>query len=307
MGCKRGILAALIAVAGLIAANPAIGQQSVIDRVISSDADREIVVTGQPDPEPEGREVNQQARSITQASNIFDEPLALFQKPICAGVSGLPVELATLVADRIRYNAERTGLKLAEAGNCRPNIMVAFVLDGQKALAKLADDGNSILARIPATERRALLQESGPVHAFTLWSYRTRDGIRPREDPTNQYLVIQTQSANSLFLLPSRKDIDMSVVLINLAAIDGMSAVQIADYASMRGLARTRPAEGNSTYGTILSLFNPDGSAPMELTPFDLAYLRTVYENQPNIAAATKIGAVKGAMRKVLAEEEAKE
>jgi len=300
----NGICGAGVALGAFMLAPSALAQKLTPDAFVSTE-EREIVVTAKEDPEPTVTEVRKQARSITHASNIFDDSLALFQKPVCPGVTGLPVDLATLIADRIRYNAERIGLRLAEAGACRVNLLVAFVLSGQTALQGIAGDGKSMLADLPASERRALLRDPGPVHAFTAWSLRTRDGKLVTYDPDNQYYVIETQSANSLILLPSRKDIDMSVVLIDIPAIDGMSAGQIADYATMRGLAKTRPVEGDATYGTILNLFDEDGSHPLELTAFDLAYLKTLYKRPPNIVAAAKLGTVGGTMQKELAAAEA--
>ena len=266
-----------------------------------------IVVTAEPDPEPRINDVRRQARSITSSGNMHNEPLALFQKKLCPGVAGLPVELATLVADRIRFNAERTGLSLATGGDCNPNLIVAFVKDGNEFAHNLAKTEGNILTRIPMDERREVLRQTGPVRAWTVTSLRTRDGMAVTFDQRTQYYTVNTQSANSLFLLPTRTEIELSVVVIDIAAIDGMGAVQIADYATMRGLARTRPVEGDTSYGTILNLFDPEGAHPRELTTFDVAYLKTIYANQPNIAAAAKIGGVNSAMRKELALAEEKD
>lgn len=56
---------------------------------------------------------------------------------------------------------------------------------------------------------------------------------------------------------------------------------------------------GASTYSTILSLFDPDGGHPAELTDFDLGYPRSIYSNSPNLAAAAKLGGVKYQMRRL--------
>jgi len=292
----------VIAAIGVVALAPAaFAQDATLDQLVTADHEREIIVSAKPDPEPEVREAKQQARSITRAANIFDEPLPLYQKPLCPGVSGLPLDLSMLIADRIRYNAERIGLRLAEGGNCDPNLIVAFVIDGQKALREMNRKPNTILAPLPAPEKKALLRNPGPVHNWIVWSLRTRDGMIVNEDVNQQYSIVRTQSANSLFLQPSRKEIEIAAVLIDIPAIDGMSAVQIADYATMRGLAKTWPVEGDATYATILNLFDDEASHSLELTSFDLAYLKTLYGGPPNIAAAQKLGTVAGAMDKELA------
>jgi hypothetical protein len=289
--------AGLLAVA-LLAGRPAHAQAITADDVVST-RDGEIVVTARPDPAPEVSQAKSQARDITDASNIFDEPLPLFQDKVCPGVSGLPVDLAEYIADRIRFNAKRVGLRLAKAGECSPNLLVAFVLDGQKALVKYADKGNTILANVPVVARRQMIQDPGPVHAFVVAQDRTHTGGLPNFDPKQQYEVVKVEQEHSLFLLPTRSDIQMSIMLINIPAIDGMSAKQLADYATMRGLARTKPAAGDSTYSTILTLFDPDSGHPAELTNFDLGYLRSLYSNSPNIAGVAKLGGVKFQMRKL--------
>jgi hypothetical protein len=306
MTLRTTLLAGVFAL-GAIAA-PVTAQDEDLDPLVTTDVEREIVVSATPDPEPEGRQVNRQARSITVASNIFDEPLALFQSAVCPGVSGLPEDLGNYIVDRIRFNTERAGLRLDEAQDCRVNLLVSFVIDGQSALNAMASNGNSLLAHIPVSEKRRLLNDDSPVHAWSVISERTRDGmpIRGRRE-LGMMPTINTQSANSLFLLPTRKDIEISVVVIDIPAIDGMSAVQIADYATMRGLAQTRPIEGNATYGTILNLFDEDGLHAPELTTFDLAYLNAMYANMPNIAGATKIGAVRGMMEREIAAAESAE
>jgi hypothetical protein len=297
----NGICRAGVALGALTLGSSVLAQEGPTDSFISTDNNREIVVSGQKDPEPEADEVREQARAITHTGHVFSEPLASFQKPVCAGVTGLPVDLATLVVDRIRYNADRVGLELGEPGKCTVNLLVSFVIDGRALLNDIGGKGGTLLAQIPKSERRALLRDEGPVHAFVVSAYRTRDGVLAKWDTDGTYAVVNTQSANSLILLPTRKDIEMSIVLIDIPAIDGLSAVQLADYATMRGLAKTKPVEGDATYGTILNLFDENGLHAPELTNFDVAYLTTLYERPPNIAAAAKLGTIGGEMKELAA------
>jgi hypothetical protein len=284
----------------LLACQAASAQTTAADALISTSNDT-IVVSGKRDPAPKPAEVHQQARSITNSPELFQTAPPLFQKKVCPGVSGLPVDLAEYVADRIRFNAERAGLELGKAGECRANLIVAFVLDGRKVLNDYDKQGHSILVRMANFDRKQMLKDPGPVHAFVLSRHVTRDGKPLKRDPNLGYEVLETQSSNSLFLLNSRTDIDGSVVVIDIPAIDGLSAKQIADYATMRGLADTRPVTGEATYGTILNLFDPDAGHPAELTTFDLGYLRALYHNAPNLSAMSKIGGIAGEMRKQLA------
>lgn len=297
---KMKALLAICLSLGAVAA-PATAQVDGLIQLDYTPQGDDIVVTRKTDPEPKVDEVRSQARAITAAVNIFDEPLAMYQRKMCPGVSGLPEELALFVADRIRYNIERIGLELADPEKCSPNLLVSFVLDGRSVLQGLKGKPTSLFAYIPKSERDAILRDTGPVHSWNIVSLRTRDGVMQEYDIDQQYAVLHTQSSNSLILLNARKDIEFSIVIIDIPAIDGMSGKQLADYATMRGLAKTKPVTGDAEYGTILNLFDPDSLHPAELTTFDIAYLKNLYANMPNIPAASKLGTVKGEMRKQLA------
>jgi len=66
----------------------------------------------------------------------------------------------------------------------------------------------------------------------------------------------------------------------------------------MRGLARTRPVDGEGhPMDTILALFDPSGSPPAKLTEFDRAYLAAVYDGIPNIPGVTKVLGVNRQLR----------
>ncbi|HTN15169.1 MAG TPA: hypothetical protein VL094_10225 [Sphingomonadaceae bacterium] len=307
MESKRGtLLAAAVAaswgLAGFAFPVPAAAEPFSIDDIIGLEETPEnsILVTRKADPEPRHDEVRRQVRSITRSGNVFNQPLARFHARMCPGVMGLPLEVAEMIVDRLRYNAERLGLTMADGGKCRPNFILGFVGSGRADLEKMAEKKGSMLSQIPLDERRELLEESGPVHAFAITMERTRDGMPILGDQKYGLTpTINTQSANSLFLLPTRLDIEMSVVLVDVLEIDGMTVNQLADYATMRGLAQTRPMTGDADYGTILNLFDPNAVHPMELTNFDLAYLETLYENPANIAAASKFGTVQGRMKKL--------
>ena len=91
---------------------------------------------------------------------------------------------------------------------------------------------------------------------------------------------------NRMFL-PTRKDIDFALIVYDREAVLGMTVVQLADYATMRGLSHTRPASGEQPMATILALFDeqdivdPIDRGPDELTSFDRGYLRSVYFWKP--------------------------
>jgi hypothetical protein len=110
--------------------------------------------------------------------------------------------------------------------------------------------------------------------------------------------VLSESMAHSKIYLSTRLDIESGVVLLDVAAIDGLTVNQIADYVAMRALANTRPPRGEGAVPTILTLFDPDSKAPLELSEFDLAYLRRTYSELDNLPAYSKlVGAAKDARK----------
>lgn len=138
-----------------------------------------------------------------------------------------------------------------------------------------------------------LAADPGPVHAWVSTMLYTRYG----EPVPKREMTDPTMSASRLSMTV-RKDIVASVVMIDIAATHGLTPEQIADYAAMRGLARTRPPRQPYSVGTILSLFEPGAIAPPGMTRFDHAYLRALYGSVANIAGITKIAQVAHEVKK---------
>ena len=109
--------------------------------------------------------------------------------------------------------------------------------------------------------------------------------------------------AHSKLYLTIRQDITQTVVLFDREGVKGKSIIQLADYATMRSFARTRPAEGDAALDTILALFDPDHEPPPQLTPFDQAYLRSVYKEIANLPASMKLLDVSDELERVQREE----
>jgi hypothetical protein len=179
---------------------------------------------------------------------------------------------------------------MADDTDCRPNLIIAFVDDGKAEIAGLVERQPWLFDTLSIAERRALLAEDGPVRVWTTALDRTRDGmpIQRRESLTDPPVVAMWMAHSKLYLT-IRQDITQVVVLFDRDAVRGKSIIQLADYATMRGFARTRPAQGDAALDTILALFDPEHEPPQQLTDFDQAYLRSVYREIANLPAANKL------------------
>jgi hypothetical protein len=293
--------AVLAGLAAALFAAPCAAQQERPDPLPDGDS---IVVTGQTEKPPR-REVDRQAREITHSGgDELHRPLARIEDRLCPGVAGLKVDAASLMVERIRWQGERLGLWMAPEDDCEPNLIVAIVEDGQAELATLHDKYPWLFQSLPIDEREALLAEQGPVRVWTRTVTRNADGIAlARRENLTDPPVTQANAYHSKIYLNIREDISQVVVLLDRRGVMGKTLIQLADYATIRGFARTKPVGADAALDTILTLFDPGAEPPSGLTDFDQAYLRSLYEGIPNINARTKILGVNRELGQLLDED----
>jgi hypothetical protein len=246
-----------------------------------------IVVTGKTEPPP--AEVVEQAEQLSRVSpyQLYDEALPRFEMPLCPGVFGLREDYAGEITARIRANAERLGARVA-GPRCEPNLYIAFVDDGHELVSRLAAAHPKVFCIIDADAQAEILREGEPVR---VWSHIRIIDIRWTGGPTRIHRCRQqvpSQTRKPDMFLAERRDIVSSLIVFDREQVLGMSTTQLADYATMRGLAHTRPASGDEPMETILALFEGDRSRPLELTSFDRGYLESLYRGRPDQRAMTR-------------------
>jgi len=256
-------------------------------RDADSESDDTILVEG--DRELDGSEVRNRARQITIPPSSLGEPLARFQQPICVGVWGASPTGAEIIIDRIYQNIELIGLEIDTEPGCRANVLVGFTPDPQADFAALRKADDFMTRGLGFWEAKRVSEQLGPVVAWNVTTVRTRDGILlmggDHRDPECVPVCNYLNGAGFSRLNTSvRLDIEGSVVLIDSDEVAGKDIFALADYATMRSLARISPPD-EASYGTILALFNEDVVAPQRLTEFDVAYLRSLYRGRNNIPA----------------------
>jgi hypothetical protein len=263
---------------------PVAAQAPPLDNADADDGNT-IVVTGRTG-EPSKSEVYKQAQDVSRVDprHLYIEAMARFWAPLCPGVAGLQRDAAETMIDRIRANAARLKVHLAGAG-CSPNLVVAFVDDGHSLLADLQRDRPQIFSLVSDEERSELLGREEPVRVWNNIAIRwTGAGRRPTDEKKASVWGQLDRSS-----MPESPDIVSALVVFDRKAVVGMTLDQLADYATMRGLSRTRPASGGQPMATILSLFDNGGGSPDALTSFDLGYLQSLYWWRPNSSAADRL------------------
>lgn len=251
-------------------------------------AAEEIVVTG-------ARDRAQAIRTYVEAVTVeTDDQVATFWDRVCPASFGLPAAYNEVIERRVREIARQAGIRTARPG-CRANVVI-IVADGP-FIDRLHRERPDIFRGVALPEIRTVLRDEGPIRAWQIVMPRGSDG-RPLDRVSfleiggpPRYIgnaFLRRGLGSSLTQRQTRQDLDISFVLFELDAVEGLTLTQIADYAAMRTLARTSPAAIRGPR-TILGLFDDIGSgyARVEaMTGWDAAYLRALYRTNSTVSAA---------------------
>jgi hypothetical protein len=280
---------------------PALPQAAEPDPV-SARADTTIVVTGR-NPRETRRAVSAFVSQVTRGAGGDD--LARFKDPVCPAAFGLKPERNAQIVERIRRVAAAAGVRVDRAG-CLPNILVVIAPDKRVLIEGLERRGGSgYFGELPPSKVRALA--TGPGKAAAWQTYGPALSARDVElfiDPGSDLYTNQTTEPASRLHSAAHPQTYGAVVVIETAAIEGLSVTQVADYAAMRALGGADPQwlAGGEPTDSILGLIDaPAGSpVPLSLTRIDLGFLRGLYESPPDSTPSQRRGIVRNAILREL-------
>jgi hypothetical protein len=268
----------------LLVAAPAIAQEKPAE----APAGETIVVVGN---EARDKQVQAFVRSLAFTR---EDSLPRFElEKLCLAASGLSPRDDLLVTSRMRKVAAAAGLELGEEG-CRPNAVAIFAGDKAEMIRELEKDRPDMF---PADPTR-LKVVPGPAQAWRVTGLVTRDGHSP-----DQLMITRTTKPGSRLVPPLRPVFDLSVVVIERGALDGLTTVQVADYALMRLLTPSNPARlPAEAPPTILKvLTTPMGQeVPVTMTAWDFSFLRSYYRSPSDRTATAQRGLIADSMRRDL-------
>lgn len=212
-------------------------------------------------------------------------PLARLRGPLCLVVAATDQDFARTVAKRIVANAQAAGIRTRSAG-CTANALVNFTDNPRGQMQAVRDYGRKLFRRMSEKEIDTALAARDPAYVFQAVEQTPRWG---EGDAGVGGAGIENWSSQRSFLR-TPEDMLSTMVVVDSAAISGLSPVQLADYVTLRLLAPTGEIAMDNPEAprTILSLFAAPDAAPQELTRFDRTYLRTLYK-MPRTAFAEEV------------------
>ena len=212
----------------------------------------------------------------------FDGQLSKFDWAVCPAVVGLSERHRSAVTMRMRQVAAAAGMRVAD-GNCRPNALV-IVAENKPEFIKAFRKKYPAYFKDGLGDRITLSNRDGPATAWHVEGLLDANGIAAAQHRESQFYMVE--STDSSRLIPaSRPHFAAGVLVLELKALAGLTATQLADYAAMRLFARTDPARlKNGSAPTILHALDTPigGSVPITLTHWDLGFLRALYSTGNN-------------------------
>lgn len=247
--------------------------------------------------------------------------IAMFRAPICPFVDGFADSQNKQIEQRIRRVAEQIGLPAAK-DKCSPNVVLMVANDAAATLRGLERKNPILFQGIVPSEVRGLMRQKGPVWTWqtilespsdgranpSSSEYKTGSGGAPssagggggytsRFEENASALRITSQSR---IRKTTRPDLFASFILIDFDELAGLTLTQIADYATIRTLARTQP-KPNLRQRTMLRLLDVprDRRAELDqLTRWDIAYLQALYKSTNTVSASLQKSTITAEMRR---------
>jgi hypothetical protein len=247
-------------------------------------ASSEIVVTGTRDRETQVRDF---VGALTQAPG---GSIPRFIDAVCPAVSGLGPTQKEAVVTRLRAVATAAAIPVGPAA-CVPNMFVIVTPDKRTFIELLARKRPQSFGLMSAREIARLARTPGPAAAWQLEGPVTVSGVPLQWDDTTGAYINSTTEAASRITTVGRRGFDAAALVVEVGALEGITSVQLADYAAMRLFAKVNPARlPNRAPTTILTLLTtPMGSpVPITMSKWDLGLLRGLYAVTPNLAPSAQ-------------------
>jgi hypothetical protein len=224
-----------------------------------------------------------------------------FEHEACPAVLGLSPTQRFAVVRRMRAVGAAAGVPMGPA-DCRPNVLVLITSNKRQFIEQLANRFPAYLGELSSRQIRRLMQQPGPTALWHLNGMIDADG-RQRFGGSDSVPELRTTRQASRIADQAHWEYVGSVLVVEAGALDGLSTVQLADYATMRTFTGADPARlPDRGLATILTLLDaPMGSAvPITLTPWDLTFLESLYASDANRYAPGQRGEIRAAMRRGL-------
>jgi len=287
--------AALFLIAGLLASSAGISPAAAVETV---------VVTGQKD-------VDQAVHDFIQT---YAKPTPLMGKlarwskgaPLCPNATGLTAGYNAFIIARIRQVAGMVKAPLQANLSCKPNMAVLFTTRPQALLDVVRAEKPALVGYHSVAQMEAMTKVSHPIQAWYATATRDYDGFLRLDDAQafdDCVAVYGLMSCSAASMGTRVKDgihseIAAVTVVVDMNKIAGLQIGALADYIAMLALSQTQTFESCLPLTSIANLMTADCEGKVQsLSETDLAYLKALYDIDPDVLGTFQTGEVSREMR----------
>lgn len=241
-----------------------------------------IVVTGNRDIK---KTIREYVDALTKAPGT--RQLARFEQRICPRVFGLQKAAAAKVTLRMRTLSAAVTRNVAPA-KCVPNVMLVVTRDKPRFLREISWGRDNLFDGLSGNRIRTLVRDPSSVTAWQITGASVAgDGGVISEEGTTGIQTNRAFEAATRMRPAVRQQFDFAVVVVDAKVVDGLTATQLADYATMRALASLDPSVLSPDSPSILRAIDApaDAQVPLSLTAWDYGFLRGLYRTNANLYA----------------------
>ena len=226
--------------------------------------------------------------TVTRANaGSQQDPLAVWDSPLCFAIAGLPRAQGEDVLDRLSKAAEAAGAVLAAEQTCHPRFIVVFTGQPEVLLHTWYNHKQTVFNCSFPWPVNEFINMPRPVRVWYNLELRAPlAGLPSTADPAEFVHVLPqgcgrasaTGTTGSHITFPTVPDFSSVLVVVDLNRVKGFKLSQIADYIAMSGLAKINHDASVADAPTILNLFTASGDAvPQGLTDWDRSFLEAIY------------------------------
>lgn len=293
-GCGKGDTMRQWIVGGLFCAAVALAPPASAQEA-PQPVDQEIVVTGNADVE---RQLSDFVGALTQAPG--GGQLSRFETDVCPSVVGVRPEHRDAVVRRMKVVAKAAGLAVG-GSNCVPNVLLVVTRDKRAFLEALRQKHSYYFGGMSASAVRRLIAEPGPSAAWQVEGPPLNaDGQAMAMN--NGVAVNRTTRTSNRISAGARPHFGAAAVVVESKALEGLTTIQLADYAAMRAFTRADSSKLPASASTILTILEApmDSEVPITMTEWDLAFLRSFYAAPANLTAAAQRSQIRRNLKREL-------
>jgi hypothetical protein len=248
-----------------------------------------ITVTGVRDVDKEARDF---VDAITPAA--MNGNIARFETNVCPRVIGAAPGPAAEMMERLRTIAKAAGLLLGKEG-CRPNALLVITADKRALIGALQKRGNYFGSRTNLSQVRRLARDPGPAAFWRLDGFVTAFGTPLAGNAGEPIDYRKNNGRASRISTGTRLAVDGATLIVEARALDGLTAIQLADYAAMRLYGSADPADLTGSAPTILKVLTAEmgSEVPVTMTRWDLSFLRGLYASSESLRTSAQRGEIR--------------